>query len=214
MKLSKKIACIAVLAGALPVAAMAGDMGTLYTQIGFSGLGIGYAKSVSQDWAVRGQYNALPKQKFTGNVGDFGSNASMTVEFDWNSVQLVGDWYPGDGGFRLSGGAVFNNSKLTISGTGTVGTNTAPSSINAEIKMSDSMAPYAGIGYSTRPKDAKGFGFTYDLGFMFQNPKINLSATGGGVTAAQIEEQRVKVQDAINNLKVMPVFNFGISYSF
>ena len=46
MKLSKKIACIAVLAGALPVAAMAGDMGTLYTQIGFSGLGIGYAKSV------------------------------------------------------------------------------------------------------------------------------------------------------------------------
>ena len=212
MKLSKKIACMAALLGAVPLAAVAGDMGTVYTQIGMGGLGIGYAKSVSQDWALRGQYNALPKQKFTGNVGDFGANSSLTVELDWSSVQLTGDWYPGDGGFRLSGGVVFNSSKITLAGTGNV--NNKAATVNAEIKMSDSPAPYMGIGYSTRPKDAKGFGFTYDLGAMFQNPKSTLTATGAGVTQADIDAQNATVQDAINNLKVMPVLNFGISYSF
>lgn len=212
MKLSKKIACIAAFVGAVPLAAVAGDMGTVYTQIGMGGLGIGYAKSVSQDWAVRGQYNALPKQKFTGNVGDFGSNSNLTVELDWSSVQLTGDWYPGAGGFRLSGGAVFNNSKLTISGTGTVD-NQPNQTVNAEIKMSDSLAPYLGIGYSVRPKEAQGFGFTYDLGVMFQNPKSTLTACCTA-SQAEINAQNAKVQDAINNLKVMPVLNIGISYSF
>lgn len=212
MKLSRKVACIAAVLGALPAVGLAGDMGTVYTQIGSGGLGIGYAKSVSPDWAVRGQYNALPKQKFTGNVGDFGSNSNLTVELDWNSVQLTGDWYTGAGGFRLSGGVVFNNSKLTVTGTGNV--NNKPATVNAEIKMSDSVAPYVGIGYSTRPKEAKGFGFTYDLGAMFQNPKSTLTATGAGVTQADIDAQNAIVQDAINNLKVMPVFNIGISYSF
>ena len=214
MKLINKFAQIALVVAALPVAAVAGDMGTIYTQIGSNGLGLGYAKSVSQDWAVRGQYNALPKTSFSGDVGDFGSGSSLTIDINWSSVQLLGDWYPSDGGFRVSGGVVFNSNKITLAGTGTVGTNTAPSAVNAEIKMSDSLAPYAGIGYSTRPKDAKGFGFTYDLGVMFQNPKATLAATGGGVTAAQIEEQRVKVQDAIDKLKIMPAFSIGVSYSF
>jgi hypothetical protein len=214
MKLSRKLASIAIVLGALPAVAMAGEAGTVYTQIGTNGLGLGYAKSVSQDWAVRGQYNALPKQSFSGDVGDFGSGSSLTVDLNWSSVQLLGDWYTGDGGFRVSGGVVFNNNKITVAGTGTVGSNTAPSTVNAEIKMSDSVSPYVGIGYSTRPKDAKGFGFTYDLGVMFQNPKATLTATGGGVTPAQIEEQRVKVQDAIDKLKIMPAFSIGVSYSF
>lgn len=212
MKLPGKMACMAALVAVVPFAAVAGDMGTVYTQLGTGGLGIGYAKSVSQDWAVRGQYNALPKQKFTGNVSDFGSNANLTVELDWNAVQLTGDWYPGEGGFRVSGGVTFNNSKITVAGVGNV--NNKPATVNAEIKMSDNAAPYVGIGYSTRPKDAKGFGFTYDLGAMFQNPKSTLTASGVGVTQADIDAQNAKVQDAINNLKVMPVLNFGISYSF
>lgn len=213
MKLSRKLACIAVVLGALPAVTMAGDAGTVYTQIGTNGLGLGYAKSVSQDWAVRGQYNALPKQSFSGDVGDFGSSAKMTVEIDWNSLELLGDWYPGAGGFRLTGGVVFNNNKITVAGTGATVGSATNQTVNAEIKLSDSVAPYLGIGYSTRPKDAKGFGFTYDLGVMFQNPKSTLTASGGA-TQADIDAQNVKVQDAINKLKVMPAFSIGVSYSF
>jgi hypothetical protein len=80
--------------------------------------------------------------------------------------------------------------------------------------MSDSVSPYLGIGYATRPKDAKGFGFNLDLGAMFQNPKATLTATNTTATAAEIEAQRVKLQEAADNFKVMPVFGLGISYSF
>ncbi|MFM1978869.1 MAG: hypothetical protein RLZ68_134 [Pseudomonadota bacterium] len=212
MALSKKLTQIALVLSAVPAAAFAGEMGTVYTQLSTNGLGLGYAASVSEGFAVRGQINALPKQTFTGDVGDFGAGNTMTVELNWSSAQLVGDWYPGSGGFRMSGGVVFNSSKITLAGNGNV--NNKPATVNAEIKMSDGIAPYAGIGYSTKPKDAKGFGFVFDLGVMFQNPKSTLTATGAGVTQADIDAQNKKVQDAIDNLKVFPVFGIGLSYSF
>jgi hypothetical protein len=69
------------------------------------------------------------------------------------------------------------------------------------------------VGYSTKPKDAKGFGFVFDLGLMFQNPKSTLTATGGA-TQADIDAQNAKVQEAIDKLKIFPVFGIGLSYSF
>lgn len=211
MNWAKKITHIALVLGALPVAALAAEYGTVYTQIGTNGLGIGYAASVAPNWAARGQFNSF-KQSFSGDIGDFGSGSSLTVDINFSSVPLLADWYPGDGGFRVSGGVVFNNNKITMAGNGNV--NNKPATINAEIKMSDSISPYVGIGYATRPKDAKGFGFNYDLGVMFQNPKVSMTATGAGVTQADIDAQVAKVQDAMNNLKTMPVLGIGISYSF
>ena len=211
MNWAKKITYLALVLGALPVAALAADYGTVYTQIGTNGLGIGYAASVAPNWAMRGQFNSF-KQSFSGDVGDFGSGSTLTLDINFSSVPLLADWYPGDGGFRLSGGVVFNNNKITIAGTGaTVGTATNQT-VNAEIKMSDSISPYVGIGYATRPKDAKGFGFNYDLGVMFQNPKVSMTASGA--SQADIDAQVTKVQDAMNNLKTMPVFGIGFSYSF
>lgn len=211
MKLSKKIAQIALVLAALPVAALAGDNGTVYTQFGSNGLGIGYAASVAPDWAARGQFNTF-KQSFSGDVGDYGAGSSMTVDLSLSSVQLVGDWYPTDGGFRVSGGVVFNNNKITVNGTNaTVGTATGQT-VSAEIKMSDTLSPYVGIGYSTRPKDAKGFGFNFDLGVMFQKPSVTLTASGA--SQADIDAQTATVQDAIDKLKTMPVFGLGVSYAF
>jgi len=212
MKLSKKIAQLALVLGALPVAALAGDMGTVYTQIGTNGLGVGYAASVSEDWAVRGQFNTL-KQSFSGDIGDFGSGSSLDVKIDFNSLQLVGDWYPMGEGFRVSGGAVFNNNKITVNGTGKVGSDTVTThTVNAEIKMSEGVAPYLGIGYSTKPKVAKGLGFNFDLGVMFQNPKATLTAPTA--PAADVAAEQAQMQDAVDKLKYMPVLALGISYSF
>lgn len=211
MHFSKYLTSVAFVLGALPMAALAADYGTVYTQLSTNGPGIGYAVSVAPNWAARGQVNVF-KQSFSGNVGDFGSNSSLEIQINFNTVPLLADWYPGDGGFRVSGGVVFNNNKITIDGKGNV--NNKPATVNAEIKMSDAISPYLGIGYATRPKDAKGFGFNYDLGLMFQNPKVSMSATGSGVTQADVDAQVATVQDAMNNLKVMPVFGIGISYSF
>ena len=210
MRLANHLTKIALVLGTLPLAALAGDNGTVYTQLSTNGLGIGYAASVAPNWAVRGQYNTLPKQKFSGDVGDFGAGSSLTVEVDWNSAQIVGDWYPLGDGFRVTGGAVFNNNKITVNGTGTVGT-TAGATVNAEVKMSDGLTPYLGIGYGTKPKMDKGLGFNMDLGIMFQNPKAKL--TSNAATAETAAEER-QMQDAVDKLKYFPVLSFGISYSF
>jgi len=193
------------------MAAMAGDSGTVYTQISSNGLGLGYAKSVGDNFAVRGQINRYSRS-FSGNVGDFGATSVLNLKLSLNSVQVLGDWYPSASGLRLSGGLVFNNNKITIAGTGNV--NNKPATVNGEVKLSDSVSPYLGVGYSTRPKDAKGFGFNFDLGVMFQNPSVSLTATGAGVGQADIDAQKVKIQDAVDKLKNMPVIGLGISYAF
>lgn len=212
MKLSKKIiTLLALVLGTLPVAALAGDSGTIYTQLSSNGLGLGYAASVSKDWAMRGQFNSY-KYSFSGDVGDFGAGSALTVDLKMESVPILADWYPSDGGFRLSGGVVFNNNKITVAGTGQV--NNKPATVNAEIKMSDTVSPYIGLGYSSRPKDAKGFGFVFDLGVMVQTPKATLSATGAGVVQSDIDAQQVKMQESVDKLKNMPVLGLGISYSF
>lgn len=211
MKLVKKITQIALVLSALPMAAMAGDMGTVYTQISTNGLGLGYAKSVSESVAVRGQLNTL-NQSFSGDVGDFGSGSVLDIKLAMSSVQLVADWYPGAGGWRLTGGLVFNNNKITMAGSGQV--NNKPATINGEVKMSDAVSPYLGVGFATRPKDAKGLGFNFDLGVMVQNPTVTLTATGTGVTQSDIDAQKAKVQEAVDKLKAMPVVGLGVSYSF
>lgn len=97
--------------------------------------------------------------------------------------------------------------------TGTGNVNGTPGTVNGEIKMSQDVAPYLGLGYSIRPRAAKGLGFNIDAGVMFQNPRASLTATGGP-SAADIEAQRIKMQEAIDQLKVMPVLAVGVSYSF
>ena len=210
MKLSRTLVTIALAASVLPLAAHAGDRGTVYTQFGTNGLGLGYAASLNNNWAVRGQYNTL-NLSYTGDVSDVNSSGSADLKIKFNSVQVVGDWYPMESSsFRLSGGVVFNNNKITINGTGTVG-GVPNSTVDAEIKMSDGISPYMGLGYSSRPKTAKGLGFNFDLGVMFQNPKASLSSDAGTTATA---DQLAKIQDAVDKLKVMPVIGLGISYSF
>lgn len=211
MKIVKKITQIALVLSALPMAALAGDAGVIYTQLSTNGLGLGYAKSIGDDFAVRGQLNKYD-YSYSGDVGDFGAGSSLDVKLKLSSVQVLGDWYPTAGGWRLSGGLVFNDNKVTLAGVGNV--NGKPATVAGEVKLSNSVSPYLGVGYATRPKDAKGFGFNFDLGVMFQDPTVSLTASGVGVTQADIDAQKQKVVDAVDQLKNMPVLGVGISYAF
>lgn len=206
-----KLARLAVLACAMPVAAMAGDTGTLYTQLSTNGLGLGYAMSLNDDWAARGQYNSY-KRSFSGDVGDYGSSANMQLDLTLSSFEVLGDWYPGSGGFRFSGGVVFNDNKITLTGTNANVGSASGQTVSGQIKMSKSPSPYLGIGYSVRPKAGKGFGFTFDFGVMRQDPQLTLTASGA--SQADIDAQIASSQDALNKLKNMPVIGLGLSYSF
>lgn len=210
MTTSHKKSWLAIIVAALPLGALAGDLGTAFTQVGTNGVGVGYATSVGEDWAVRGVLSSY-NQAFTGDIGDFGPGSNLNVKLDLSSAQIVADWYPMGDGFRVSGGAVFNNNKISISGVGQV--DGVATTVNAEVKMSDGVSPYLGVGYSSKPKYAKGFGLTFDLGVMFQNPKATI-AQQANLTATNVANETAELQNAMNKLKNMPVFAIGISYSF
>lgn len=208
---NKSLLAALVLGLAGSTAAWAGDAGTVYGALGSNGLGVGYARSVSESWAVRGQYNYY-QRSISADVGDFGSAAVVDMKLKLQSLQLMGDWYLGQGGFRLSGGVVFNNNRIALEATNaTVGTATNQTA-SAEIRMSKSPSPYIGLGYSSRPANAKGFGFLFDAGVMYQNPDVTLTASGA--SQADIDAQKAKVQDAVDKLRVMPVVTVALSYSF
>ncbi|MBT0569857.1 hypothetical protein KIK84_05930 [Curvibacter sp. CHRR-16] len=211
----KTIGCATVLLAGLLLggAAQAGDYGTLYTQGSSNGYTLGYGVSLGDDFAARIHYSAFPKYSANStNVGDFGSSANLNIDLQWQSISLLADWYPGGGGFRLTPGIIFNQSKITVSGTGQV--NGVTANVNDEIKLSKDPQLYLGIGYGLRPRQAKGFGFSFDFGLMAGNPQSELTATGGGVTQNDINTQNAKVQSEIDKLKVLPVLGLGVSYSF
>ncbi len=213
MTFTKKITLAVLMLAALQGATIAGESGTVYSMLSTNGVGLGYAKSIDKDFALRGQINALPKTSYSGNVGDFGSNSSLKVDASWRSVQLLADWYPTASGLRLSAGAMANRNKITIAGAGTI--NGVAATVNSEIKMCcASLAPYVGIGYSTRPKDASGWGLVIDVGIVRQDPKATLTTTTPGVTAADIAVQKQKIDDAIKRLRNYPVIGIGVSYAF
>jgi hypothetical protein len=211
VKFKQKIASFTLTLLAMPMVATAGDSGAVYGQLSTNGLGVGYAASVKDDWAVRGQLNSF-KMSFSGDVGDFGANAKLSADVNLQSIQLLADWYPTASGFRLSGGVVMNSNKVTLTGTGKV--NGKDAAVNGELKMSDSLSPYLGLGYSTRPKDAKGLGFNFDVGVLLQTPKASLTASGDGITQTDIDAQLKTMQDAADKLKIFPVIGLGVSYAF
>ena len=197
MKIAKKIAGIA-LAVLTSTTATAGEPGTVFSQINSWGFGIGYAKSVNDNWAVRGQYNTF----------DFG--AEFLGGFSRSeAVQLLADWYPSASSFRLSAGIVFDQSKDQLNGK-ILGFQVSQPYTT---KQSDNPVPYLGLGYATRPKDAKGWGFTGDLGFTFNNNPSTTLDNGRG-SASQADYDKF-IQDHNNTYsKTKGVVGFGVSYSF
>jgi len=197
----------------LSLTAYAGGGGTVYGQVSTLGYGVGYSKSVSESWALRGQYSAYGKD-FTANLSDTGSASGTNLDgkLKLETLGLLADWYPFSGGFRMTLGAMANNNKVDFSGVGNV--NGVTANVNGTLKFSSGYSPFVGIGYLSRPATAKGLGFVFELGVLFQDPTVDMTATGGGVTQSDINKQKAKIQEDANALRNYPVIAVGLSYAF
>lgn len=158
---------------------------------------------------------------------------SDDVEYDakprLSNGNLFLDWSP-LGPFRITGGIVFNDNKIDVTGVPTGGTFTlngvvypasAIGSLTGTVKSGQSAAPYLGIGYGNVA--GAGVNFYFDLGVMFQgSPKASLTATcGASLTAGQCAQlqanaaaEAIDLQNSINNFKYYPVANIGVTIGF
>lgn len=193
-------------------------------QVGTTGAGVDFGYQFSDSLGGRIGYSGFNYSRKT-HTSDVDYDAKLKL----SSLRLLADWDLG-AGFRVTGGVVYNNNKVDVTGQAANGTytlngNTYQASdignFTGRVKLGDGFAPYLGVGYGMIAK--KGLGLYADLGVMYQGKaKTSLNVTcGSALNASQCtqlqndaEVERQKVQDKLNGYNWYPVVSVGVSYAF
>jgi hypothetical protein len=159
------------------------------------------------------------------------SDVDYELKMKLRTVDALLDYFPMGGSFRISAGLVYNGNKIdahakpTGTGTYTVNGNTYLASsvgtLDAKIDFRKS-APYLGIGWGNAAAAGKGWGFSSDIGVIFQGSPSSTLKNNDCVAptqvctqlAADLVAENVKLNDEASDFKVYPVIRFGASYRF
>ncbi|MDO9005440.1 MAG: hypothetical protein Q7V20_18500 [Aquabacterium sp.] len=220
MTLNQRLALTALLAGLSTTTAQAGES---YANVGIPGVMLGYAHSVNSQWGLRGDVATLGsvKRHFT----ESGITYQGTIKAQ--RLGLFADYFPMQGGFRLTGGLTLNHMRVRLKsqfdGTTSVTlgsqtlTPTAGDYFNAELKFPRVM-PYLGVGWGHQARD-QGLGFVADLGVMIGKAKVtttqNVVANYPGlVTQADVDAETQKLRDGVGDIRFVPQVSVGVSYRY
>ncbi|RJF92803.1 hypothetical protein D3871_27535 [Noviherbaspirillum saxi] len=164
---------------------------------------------------------------YNGNTSDVDYDAKLIMR----TFDALLDYYPMSGNFRLSGGVVYNGNKIDANGrpgaggvytlNGRTYAASTVGSVDAQVDFRK-FAPYLGIGWGNAVAKNKGWGFSTDLGVLFQgSPRTSMTHTGCtlasplcAMLAADIADENRDLQNEVNDLKAFPVLRIGVSYSF
>lgn len=158
---------------------------------------------------------------FSYNINQDSNGANFNGKLNLSSLAALVDWHPRNGSFRISGGAIYNNNRFSMTvvpagGVVTIGGVNYPVATAGTVSSSvdfGKVAPYLGIGWGSAAKDT-GFSFATDIGVMFQGtPRSNVTASGT-VSAADLAKANTDLNDALKDFRYYPVVSLGIGYSF
>lgn len=233
MKLSKTLP----LSVSVAVALVSGGAHAFDVSMGAKAGTLGYGADVSvpvtDSISVRGgfskfsfNYDGAIDSSSEVNGANVSSTATYTTTLDFNTVSLLADYHPFHSGFRLSGGAMLNNNKLSATATAgdqtiSIGDyeSTQGADLTADVAITfPATAPYLGLGYDSSPYSRSGLSFTFDAGVMFQgepNADVKLSgADASQVSQDDIDKEVADINDTLKSFNVYPVVNMGLSYRF
>lgn len=215
---------LALMAGLSCAAANAAAMGVSATA-GTTGLGLHVSFPIQPKLNARVGFGYLNYED-TGSTTDADYNFKMKLR----TFDVLADYFPMDNGFRMTGGLVYNGNRVDVdmkakSGAqyvvnGTTYSAAQAGSINGSVDFKK-IAPYLGIGWGNAVAN-KGWGFSADLGVMFQgSPRTSLTNSGCQASAiictqlaSDIAVEKTKLNDEVNSYKTYPVLRVGASYRF
>lgn len=222
---SRLIAAGLVVASVMSISAQAADLG-LTGDIGTTGFGLHLSTPLQQNMNTRFGLN-YAKYKYSTST----SNVNYDFNLKLNTFDALLDYFPSENEFRVSGGLVYNNNKIdatglpTASGTYTINGNvyTAANAgqVNGNIDFRK-VAPYLGVGWGNAVRKQSGWGFSADVGILFQG-SANTSLTNSGCTAdaitcaqlgTDVAAENARLSDKADNLRLYPVVRVGASYKF
>lgn len=206
------------LASLLFVAGNAGADGfALGAKAGTLGLGLEGTTRLSENFNLRGGINA-----YSFSFDETVNNVRYNTDLDLKSGALLLDWHPFSGTFRFSAGLLYNKNEANLTTTPTSnviigGTTYTPSQVgtltgNAKFKKN---APYLGLGWGNAVSKGSPFGFTAEIGALFQgSPDVTLRSSNPSVSQADLRREEQDIENKLDNFKVYPVVSIGFSYRF
>lgn len=197
-----------------------------------NGIGIG-AKAGTLGAGVEASVSLVPSLNlrlgangFTYDFSDTLDEIRYDAELELDTQSLILDWHPLGGSFRVSAGLVRNGNEASLSGVATTGatigdTFYSPADIGqiSGAVTFDSTASYLGIGWGNAVGKNKRFGFSVDLGVLFQNsPDVTLSTNGLLANdpgfQADLRQEEANIEADVEDFEAYPVISFGFSFRF
>ncbi len=198
----------------------------LYAKGGTLGLGAGVGITLTENLYARVGYNAY---NFDKDIDD--TDVSYDGEIDLKSGELLLDWHPFAGSFRVTAGAYLNKNEVSAKGKPTNGTYEINDveydaadvgSLNANIDFKN-VSPYIGIGWGNVLDKAGHFTVTADIGALYQgSPDVKANVTCGptldAATCAQLQSdvaaEATELEEDVESFKWWPVISLGLAYRF
>ncbi len=204
--------------------------------IGDFGFGGNVKYKINDQFGIRAGFDMFTLDNDT--INDLLADEDSLKDIDIDDAKLkiqdfnfLVDWHPWSGNFRTSFGLIVNNSDLTgtltpKSVTYTFSGYTFDTKDVGSIDITtdfDPVAPYLGIGGDTSFDKDSGWGFTYDLGVIFQGAakvsykphySANVTEDVKKEMNEAIEKEKISIQDDLDDVKVLPYYSIGFNYKF
>ena len=192
---------------------------TVGIKAGTLGIGIGGQYRLNESFGLGLGANYF-KYDFDFTADDIDYSAELTLV----SATVLGHYYPMKGRFRLTGGLAFNGNEIDAQSKPEIGVEIGDTTypgvrvgtIDGKIDFR-TIAPYLGLGWGPSPE--KRWGFTFDVGVLFQgSPKVDLTASGPITIVPGFQEdlaqEEQKVQDELEGFQYYPIIGLGLYYRF
>jgi hypothetical protein len=196
--------------------AVSGKSGTL-------GIGGDFTTGITDNVNARVGLNMLDLDTDDVEIEDI----EYDLGIDLQSFSALVDWHIFDDSFRISGGLISMNNKITLDVRptkseeigGITYTPTQIGTLSGSVEI-DNLAPYVGIGWGNPLTHNQRWGFTCDFGVAFTgSPDVALTSIGGSLSSdstflANLEKERRDIEDDLDSLKFYPVISLGLFFRF
>lgn len=204
---------------------LAQDFG-IAAQAGTTGIALQGGMGINDSFGLRLTLNAFSQDK-SGTE----SNVNYDATADLRSGGLFADWYPFQGGFRVSTGLFLNKNEINLTGNPSGGTYDINGttyqasdlgSLTGKLDYGQKVAPYLGLGWGHLGKKS-GFSFMADVGVLFTGePDVALNGTCNpslpvmtcDQLQADIAAEEAQLKGEMGDANIWPVISLGVGYTF